>query len=83
MKRIFLCLVVLWVGGVFLTQSPVVHTGIADASQQGSLGGILVGLALLTPAYGLFLILRTYSRAQRLLHHRMQTEGLLRRGKRP
>ena len=79
MKRIILLLVILWVGGLALTHSPVVHQGFAETSHEGSIGGILVGLVMLFPLYGIFVIIRTMSRAQRLLHHRMQEEGLLRR----
>lgn len=78
MKRILLCLVVLWVGGLFLTQTPVAHDSLSAASHQGSIGGILVALALCTPIIGGFLLLRLFNQWRRSFHLRMQAEGIVR-----
>lgn len=76
MKRILVLLLVLWVGGLALTQSPAVHAGLAETSHEGSTGGILVGLALCLPLAGAFVLARTYFRWQRLLHIRLKSEGV-------
>lgn len=79
MKRVFACLLVLWVGGLFLTQSPTAHNGLSAASHQGSIGGILVALAPCTPIIGAFLLLRMFNQWRRSFHLRMQAEGIVRR----
>ncbi len=76
MKRVLIGLLVLWVGGLALSHNPAVHAGLAGTSQEGSVGGILVGLALCVPIVGAFYMARTYFRWQRLLHLRLKEEGL-------
>ena len=77
MKRVFVVLLVLWVGGLALSHhNPAVHTGLADTSHQGSIGGILVALVLCLPIAGAFYLARTHFRWQRLLYHRLKSEGI-------
>ena len=76
MKRILVLLLVLWVGSLALTHSPVVHAGLAETSHEGSFGGVLVGLVLCLPLIGAFVLARTYFRWQRLLHLRLKSEGV-------
>lgn len=76
MKRIFACLLTLWAGTLFLTHTATVHQSLAGASHEGSLGGILVGLALCFPLVGVFVLLRAFGRWQRGFHRQMRTDGL-------
>ena len=76
MKRVFVVLLVLWMVGLGLSHNPVVHTGLADTSQEGSIGGALVGLALCAPIAVAFFAIRNYARWQRLLHYRLKSEGI-------
>ena len=76
MKRIFVVLLVLWVVGLGVSHNPVVHAGLADSSHEGSLGGVLVALALCTPIAVAFYAIRNHARWQRLLHYRLKAEGI-------
>ncbi len=76
MKRVLLLLVILWVASLGISHNPAVHAGLADTSHEGSIGGILIGLALCAPIIGGFYLVRTHFRWQRLLHHRLKSEGI-------
>lgn len=76
MKSVITCVLTLWVGSIIIGHASTVHQGLVDASHEGSLGGILVGLALCAPLVGIFFMMRGFNRWQRGFHGRMQTDGV-------
>ena len=69
-------------GAHYGVSSPAWHEQVA-ATDKGSIGSIVVGLILLSPLFGLFVIFRRFGRWQRGFHHRMTTQGAWRPGPRP
>ena len=74
MRLVILLLVM--IAAVSSLERPMVHHGIAAAGQEGSIGGIIVGLILCAPLFGLFALIGVFQRWHRNLHRRMSTRGI-------